>query len=147
MMEVYYQVIEGDYPFVTLCAVLYQGGLERNLTVLLTTLNSSLGETGIFQTFSCSDALIVMFNFKLAIPGQDYNLQSQTLILSNDESHNKSNTTCVKVAILDDDIPESEEFITIGMSAGSDDMSDVTIQPDRPQMIISILDDDHGMNF
>lgn len=50
MAEVYYQAIEGEQQVVTLCVVLYQGRLKRNLTVLLTTLKSSLGETGMILT-------------------------------------------------------------------------------------------------
>ena len=48
MMQVYYSVVEGEQPFVTLCAVLYQGELGRNLTVMLTILNSSQGDTGTY---------------------------------------------------------------------------------------------------
>ena len=42
----YYSVVEGEQTFVTLCAVLYQGELGRNLNVMLTVQNSSQGDTG-----------------------------------------------------------------------------------------------------
>ena len=42
----YRQVVEGQQPFVTICAGLYDGELGRNLTVMLTIINSSLGHTG-----------------------------------------------------------------------------------------------------
>lgn len=45
-MPLYYQVVEGEQPFVTICAVLYDGELGRDLTVNLSIVNSSLGETG-----------------------------------------------------------------------------------------------------
>ena len=48
MMQVNYTVVEGEQTFVTLCAVLYQGELGRNLTVMLTVQNSSQGDTGIY---------------------------------------------------------------------------------------------------
>ena len=48
MMEVYYQVVEGQQPLVTLCAELYQGELGRNLTVMLTILNTSIENSGMY---------------------------------------------------------------------------------------------------
>ena len=44
----YYWVVEGEQPFATLCAVLYQGELGRDLTVMLAIQNSSLGDTGTY---------------------------------------------------------------------------------------------------
>ena len=46
MMESFYQAVEGETPFVTICAVLYEGALARDLTVMLTVLNSTVGDTG-----------------------------------------------------------------------------------------------------
>ena len=46
MMKSFYRVVEGETPFVTICAVLYQGALARDLTVMLTVLNSTVGDTG-----------------------------------------------------------------------------------------------------
>ena len=46
MMKSFYQAVEGETPFVTICAVLYQGALARDLTVMLTVLNSTVGDTG-----------------------------------------------------------------------------------------------------
>ena len=46
MMESFYRAVEGETPFVTICAVLYQGALARDLTVMLTVLNSTVGDTG-----------------------------------------------------------------------------------------------------
>ena len=45
----YYQVVEGEQLFISLCAVLYQGCLGRNLTVLLSSLNNALGESGMWM--------------------------------------------------------------------------------------------------
>ena len=46
MMKSFYRAVEGETPFVTICAVLYQGALARDLTVMLTVLNSTVGDTG-----------------------------------------------------------------------------------------------------
>ena len=53
MTEVYYEVVEGEQPDVTICAALYQGELRHNLTLLLNILNSSLGDTGMFTVTKC----------------------------------------------------------------------------------------------
>lgn len=55
MMETYYQVVEGEKPFISICAVLYEGKLGRDLSIMLQIENSSLGETGMF---CCSDSLM-----------------------------------------------------------------------------------------
>ena len=46
MMESFYRAVEGETPFVTICAVLYEGALARDLTVMLTVLNTTVGDTG-----------------------------------------------------------------------------------------------------
>ena len=138
-----YQVVEGEQPFVTLCAVLYYGELGRDLTVLLTILNSSQGDTGLFYTIKVASNTLC-FYILLAVTGRDYIMDSQTLIFTYDEMHNKSSTPCVNVTILDDEIPENEQFITIGLSVTLHDSSDVFIATGKNQTVISILDDDHG---
>ena len=51
------------------------------------------------------------------------------------------------MTILDDDVPENEEFITVGLSVISNDYQDAFIIPERNQTVIAVLDnDDHG-NF
>eukprot|EP00731_Ephydatia_muelleri_P007287 Em0003g1535a len=125
MMESFYRAVEGETPFVTICAVLYQGALARDLTVMLTVLNSTVGDT--------------------AISGRDYILQSQTLTFVYDESNNISSTPCVNVTILDDHFPENDLYITLGLSVASNDSSDVFVGPRKNQTTIKILDDDHGI--
>ena len=56
-----------------------------------------------------------------------------------------SSTPCVNVTILDDNIPENELYITIGLSVDSMDVNAVFIEPGRNVTTIAILDDDHGM--
>ena len=46
MEKTFYQEVEGETPFVTICALLYQGALARDLTVMLMVLNSTVGDTG-----------------------------------------------------------------------------------------------------
>jgi hypothetical protein len=58
--------------------------------------------------------------------------------------HNKSSTPCVNLSVVDDDLPENEDFITLGLAVGPDDKLDVSILQDRQEVIVSILDDDHG---
>ena len=82
---------------------------------------------------------------QLVLPGRDYILQSQTLTFTFDEFTNTSSTPCVNVTILDDNIPENELYITIGLSVASIDNRGVIIIPGRNQTTIAILDDDHGM--
>ncbi|KAL5503337.1 hypothetical protein EMCRGX_G010266 [Ephydatia muelleri] len=125
MMESFYRAVEGETPFVTICAVLYQGALARDLTVMLTVLNSTVGDT--------------------AISGRDYILQSQTLTFVYDESNNISSTPCVNVTILDDHFPENDLYVTLGLSVASNDSSDVFVGPRKNQTTIKILDDDHGI--
>eukprot|EP00731_Ephydatia_muelleri_P007285 Em0003g1533a len=124
MMESFYRAVEGETPFVTICAVLYQGALARDLTVMLTVLNSTVGDT--------------------AITGRDYILQSQTLTFVYDESNNISSTPCVNVTILDDHFPENDLYVTLGLSVASNDSSDVFVGPGKNQTTIKILDDDHA---
>lgn len=47
MVQGYYEVVEGQQPSVTICAAVYQGKLGFDVVVLLTIVNSSLGDTGI----------------------------------------------------------------------------------------------------
>eukprot|EP00731_Ephydatia_muelleri_P007059 Em0003g1307a len=125
MMETYYQVVEGEKPFISICAVLYEGKLGRNLSIMLQIENSSLGET--------------------AIPGYDFILQSHVLTFVYDELHNITSTPCVNVTIVDDNIPENERYITIGLMTTSNEISNVAIVTEKNQTSIAILDDDHGI--
>ena len=80
-----------------------------------------------------------------ALPGHDYILQSQTLIFMYDEVHNISNTPCVNVTILDDDIPENDKFIILRLSMASYDQNLAITSAGKNQTVIKILDNDHGM--
>ena len=51
----------------------------------------------------------------------------------------------MNVTILDDNIPENELYIIIGLSVASNDSSDVIIVPGRNQTTVGILDDDQGI--
>ena len=137
------QVVEGEQQYVTLCAVLYQGKLGRNLNVMLQVRNSSLGDSGLFLFFQIYSSFCHFI--WPAIAGQDYILQSQTLDFKYDERSNTSSMPCFNVTILDDNNPENELYITIGLAVALNDQSDVFIVPGRNQTTVDILDDDHGM--
>jgi hypothetical protein len=62
-----------------------------------------------------------------------------------DEVHNISNTPCVNVTILDDDIPENEKFIILRLSMASYDQNLAITSAGKNQTVIKILDNDHGM--
>ena len=66
MVQHYYEVVEGQQPSVTICAAVYQGKLGFDVVVLLTIVNSSLGDTGIVSSFHCQLLLnaTCMFMFK-----------------------------------------------------------------------------------
>lgn len=46
MVQDYYEVVEGQKPFVTICAALYHGKLGFDVVVLLKILNCSLVDAG-----------------------------------------------------------------------------------------------------
>ena len=46
MVQDYYEVVEGQKPFVTICAALYHGKLGFDVVVLLKILNCSLDDAG-----------------------------------------------------------------------------------------------------
>ena len=56
-----------------------------------------------------------------------------------------SSTPCVNVTILDDNIPNNELYLTIGLFVASNDSNSVIIVPGKNQTTIAILDSDHGM--
>ena len=86
-----------------------------------------------------------MVSICLAIPGYDFILQSHVLTFVYDELHNITSTPCVNVTIVDDNIPENERYITIGLMTTSNEISNVAIVTEKNQTSIAILDDDHGM--
>lgn len=86
-----------------------------------------------------------MVSICLAIPGYDFILQSHVLTFVYDELHNITSTPCVNVTIVDDNIPENECYITIGLMTTSNEISNVAIVTEKNQTSIAILDDDHGM--
>ena len=81
----------------------------------------------------------------IALFGLNYLLQSQTLTFAYNELNNISNTPCTNVTIIDNNIPENELYITIGLSVASEDRNMVDIVQGMNQTTIAILDDDHGM--
>ena len=86
------------------------------------------------------DRITLTAFIQIALSGHDYILQSQILIFTYDELHNTSSIPCVNVTILDDDIPENDLYINIGLSVDS-----AVIFPGKNHTIIKILDNDHGM--
>ena len=77
-----------------------------------------------------------------ATPGCDYTLNAQTLIFIYNELNNINNISCVNLTILEDNIPENEQYITIGLF---NENSNIVIIPSRNQTTIAILDGDAGM--
>ena len=147
MKQTYYQVTEGTQQFVTICVAIYQGELGRDLTVILTILNSSTGNIYTDTVLQCQIAFmyIVYCATFPAIPGQNYILQSLTLTFSYNLLNNISSTTCVNITILDDLIPENTLYIIIGLSVPSNESNNAIIAPTKNQSTIAILDGDNGM--
>ena len=49
------------------------------------------------------------------------------------------------MTILDDNIPENELYLTLGLSVVSNDSNSVILIPGKNETTIAILDSDHGM--
>lgn len=71
-------------------------------------------------------------------------MQSESLTFKYDESSNTSSSSCVNITIIDDNVPENELYITVGLSVAFNDLGAVFVVPEENETVIDIIDDDHG---